>query len=160
MITELKVIDCLMAYNLERHYSSIERKKVLQVCYLIHRSRIDETQSVFEKSFQQPARLNLRYILPSFSCRSSLRRPHSGKISHKLRRASRSKNAGVFLDLQIRIDYSNVILIFFINFSESLIILFASIRRIFFPLNRSSFLIVVSEVRITQTASSISFLLS
>ena len=66
MITELKVIDWLMAYNLERHYSSIERKKVLQVCYLIHRSRIDETQSVFEKSFQQPARLNLRYILPSF----------------------------------------------------------------------------------------------
>ena len=39
---------------------------------------------MFEKSFLQPARRNLRYILSSFSCRSPLRRPHAGKISCEL----------------------------------------------------------------------------
>ena len=39
--------------------------------------------SLFEKSFPQSARPTLRYILPEFGCRSPLRRPHPGKISHK-----------------------------------------------------------------------------
>jgi hypothetical protein len=33
----------------------------------------------------------LRYILPSFGCRSPLRRPHSDKISHKLGLAAHEK---------------------------------------------------------------------
>ena len=37
-----------------------------------------------EKSFPQSASPTLRYILPSFGCRSSLRRPYSDKISHEL----------------------------------------------------------------------------
>ena len=41
-----------------------------------------------EKSFPQSASPTLRYILPSFGCRSSLRRSHSDKISHKLRLAA------------------------------------------------------------------------
>ena len=49
-------------------------------------------QSMFEKSFLQHARRNLRYILPSFSCRSPLRRLHSGEISRKLRRTSCRKH--------------------------------------------------------------------
>ena len=40
--------------------------------------------SVSEKSFPQSARPTLRDISPEFSCRSPLRRPHPGKISHKL----------------------------------------------------------------------------
>ena len=42
------------------------------------------SQSVPEKSFPKSASPTLRYILPSFGCRSPLRRPHSDKISHKL----------------------------------------------------------------------------
>ena len=38
---------------------------------------------VSEKSFPQSASPTLRYILPSFGCRSPLRRPYSDKISHK-----------------------------------------------------------------------------
>ena len=34
--------------------------------------------------FPQAASPTLQYILPSFGCRSPLRRPHSDKISHKL----------------------------------------------------------------------------
>ena len=37
-----------------------------------------------EKSFPQSASPTLRYILPSFGCRSPLRRPYSDKISHEL----------------------------------------------------------------------------
>ena len=47
--------------------------------------------SVSEKSFPQSASPTLRYILPSFGCRSPLRRPHSDKISHKLRLAAHEK---------------------------------------------------------------------
>ena len=43
-----------------------------------------EFQSLFEKAFLQSARPTLRYILSEFGCRSPLRRPHPGKISHKL----------------------------------------------------------------------------
>ena len=35
--------------------------------------------------------LMVRYILPSFGCRSPLRRPHSDKISHKLELAAHEK---------------------------------------------------------------------
>jgi len=43
---------------------------------------------VSEKSFPQSARPTLRDISPEFSCRSPLRRPHPGKIYHKLWRTS------------------------------------------------------------------------
>lgn len=49
------------------------------------------SQSVSEKSFPQSASPTLRYILPSFGCRSPLRRPHSDKISHKLGLAAHEK---------------------------------------------------------------------
>ena len=52
---------------------------------------IISTQSVSEKSFPQSANPTLRYILPSFGCRSPLRRPHSDKISHKLGLAAHEK---------------------------------------------------------------------
>ena len=51
----------------------------------------ERSRSVSEKSFPQSASPTLRYILPSFGCRSPLRRPHSDKISHKLRRAAHEK---------------------------------------------------------------------
>nr|UWD55814.1 MAG: hypothetical protein [Bacteriophage sp.] len=44
-----------------------------------------------EKSFPQSASPTLRYILPSFGCRSPLRRPYSDKISHKLGLAAHEK---------------------------------------------------------------------
>ena len=44
-----------------------------------------------EKSFPQSASPTLREILPSFGCRSPLRRPHSDKISHKLGLATHEK---------------------------------------------------------------------
>ena len=40
--------------------------------------------SLFEKSFPQSVRPTLREISPEFGCRSPLRRPHPGEISHKL----------------------------------------------------------------------------
>ena len=52
---------------------------------------IASNSSVSEKSFPQSASPTLRYILPSFGCRSPLRRPHSDKISHKLRLAAHEK---------------------------------------------------------------------
>ena len=52
---------------------------------------IISTQSVSEKSFPQSASPTLRYILPSFGCRSPLRRPHSDKIYHKLGLAAHEK---------------------------------------------------------------------
>ena len=51
----------------------------------------NKSWSVSEKSFPQSASPTLRYILPSFGCRSPLRRPHSDKISHKLRLAAHEK---------------------------------------------------------------------
>ena len=44
--------------------------------------------SVSEKSFLQSACQILQYILSEFGCRSSLRQPNSGEISHKLWRTS------------------------------------------------------------------------
>ena len=41
-------------------------------------------QSMLEKAFPRFARPTLRYISSEFGCRSPLRRPHPGKISHKL----------------------------------------------------------------------------
>jgi len=46
---------------------------------------------VSEKSFPQSASPTLRYILPSFGCRSPLRRPYSDKISHELGLAAHEK---------------------------------------------------------------------
>ena len=43
---------------------------------------------MFEKSFPQSARPTLREISPEFGCRSPLRRPHPGEISHKVGRTS------------------------------------------------------------------------
>ena len=40
------------------------------------------------KAFPRSARPTLRYISSEFGCRSPLRRPHPGKISHKLWRTS------------------------------------------------------------------------
>ena len=51
-----------------------------------------------EKSFPQSASPSLRYILPSFSCRSPLRRPHSDKISHKLGLAAETSRLMKFMD--------------------------------------------------------------
>ena len=41
-------------------------------------------RACLKKSFPQSASPTLRYILPSFGCRSPLRRPYSDKISHEL----------------------------------------------------------------------------
>ena len=49
---------------------------------------LDESRSMFKKSFPQCVRPTLRYILSEFGCRSPLRRPHPNKISHKLWRTS------------------------------------------------------------------------
>ncbi len=51
-----------------------------------------------EKSFPQSASSTLRYILPSFGCRSPLRRPHSDKISHKLGLAAHEMITGAGLN--------------------------------------------------------------
>ena len=45
---------------------------------------IDWLRACLKKSFLQSARPTLRDISPEFSCRSPLRRPHPGEISHKL----------------------------------------------------------------------------
>ena len=41
-------------------------------------------RACLKNAFPQSASPSLRYILPSFGCRSPLRRPNSDKISHKL----------------------------------------------------------------------------
>ena len=48
-------------------------------------------RACLKKSFPQSASPTLRHILPSFGCRSPLRRPHSDKISHKLGLATHEK---------------------------------------------------------------------
>ena len=48
-------------------------------------------RSAFGKSFPQSASPTLWYILPSFGCRSPLRRPHSDKIYRKVGLAAHEK---------------------------------------------------------------------
>ena len=68
---------------------------------------VNKDQSVSEKSFPQSASPTLRYILPSFGCRSPLRRPYSDKISHKPGLAAHEKpfsdtlQCGMFDTMQI-----------------------------------------------------------
>ena len=67
-----------------------------RICHSFFAQKELSTWSVSEKSFPKSASPTLRYILPSFGCRSPLRRPHSDKISHKLELAAHEKP---FLDM-------------------------------------------------------------
>ncbi len=66
-------------------YDIVPKEEIAEFEYIMRKiimGIISEASGI--KSFPQSARPTLRDISPEFSCRSPLRRPHPGKISHKL----------------------------------------------------------------------------